>query len=241
VNNAEAGHVSFIVFGKDVGSGFDDTVSEILNAVKLIENITFQIIIVDDGSREFAFNESKYRGVSLAIIRLPKSVGISGAILAGTQLSKYENVFPIPGHNMYDSISISNVLNLLGKGRIIMGCRTNLMAERPFFKKIASRVMRDIYRHFTFFYVGDIHGLIMYKRSDLLSYLKEDDGHSNAIVVVTNVLASGGLLIQTNSPIKSGHKNARNMSFKNRFVAPRNVIKVLVSFYKIRNIAKKKF
>ena len=101
--------------------------------------------------------------------------------------------------------------------------------------------MRDIYRHFTFFYVGDIHGLIMYKRSDLLRYLKEDDGHSNAIVVVTNVLASGGLLIQTNSPIKLGHKNARNINFKNRFVAPQNVIKVLVSFYKTRNTIKKNF
>lgn len=129
---------------------------------------------------------------------------------------------------MYDFRAIMNVLELIGTAPIVLGCRSNLSLERPLVKRVASRVMRDLYRHFFYYYVGDVHGLICYKKTDVQKYLQENDRHGQNIKLITHILSNGGLIVQTLAPIKTGHKNARNNNFRNRFPDPKNTIKVLL-------------
>lgn len=219
--------VSFVLFCKDVGRGAEDTVQEIITATRKIANLKFEIIIVNDGSKTFLFNRNKFKK-SVKIINLNVSKGISGAILEGTAVAKYTNLFPIPGHDMYNSDAILNVLKLLGSAPVVLGCRSNLSTERPLAKKIASRAMRDLYRHFFYYYVGDVHGLICYKKIDVERYLKESDRHGQNIRLITNILSNGGLMVQTIAPIKAGHKTQRNINFRNRYPDPKNTFKVLM-------------
>ena len=224
--------VTFVLFCKDVGLGAENTVYEILTALENHPSLQSQIVVVDDGSHVWQFDKQKFKNPNIDVVRLDKSKGISGAILEGAQIAKHDNLFPIPGHDMYNATAISNVLNLLNSADIILGCRSNLAAERPLLKRIASRVMRDLYRHFFFYYVGDVHGLISYRKRDVIKYLKNSDKHGQNIRIITNVISQGGLVVQTVAPIKSGHKLKRNVNFKNRYPNPQStlhVIKLLIS------------
>jgi hypothetical protein len=224
--------VTFVLFCKDVGQGAENTVFEVSAALEKHPSLESQIVVVDDGSNEWQFDEQKFKDLDIDVVRLGTSLGISGAILAGTQIARFDNLFPVPGHDMYSATAISNVLNLLNSADIIIGCRSNLAAERPLFKRIASRVMRDLYRHFFFYYVGDVHGLISYKKRDVIKYLKNSDKHGQNIRIITNVISQGGLVVQTVAPIKIGHKLKRNVNFKNRYPNPQStlhVIKLLIN------------
>lgn len=232
--------VSIIVFYKNVGMDLKGTVNEILAALKESELTDYQVILVDDGSNDTFIDNFEVPKEKFVQVKLKKSVGIAGAILEGTQHALFEDILIIPGHNMYDSKAISNVLGLVGLGRVILGSRDNLQKERPYFKRLASRIMRDIYRHLFYYYVGDIHGLAIYKKADIQRFLRPTDGHAQGIIVVTSVLNEGGLLVQTLAPIKLGHKIARSRKLSNNFPNAKQVYKIIRKLIFLRKIKNKK-
>lgn len=220
--------ITFIVFAKDVGQDLMRTLDAAAKAA-LNLYIDYEIIVVDDGSKDTIHIEDhnirKFNIVQL--LRNDRSIGISGSILKGIAFCNFEDVLPVPGHNMYSICAIENVIRLMGQGSLVIGCRNNLALERPIIKKFASRILRDTYRHLTFYFVGDIHGLILYKRKDLERHLSLDGRHTNAIKVVTSVLVEGGLLIQTMAPINSGHDKRSSRRIKHSFPSPVNVFSVV--------------
>jgi glycosyltransferase involved in cell wall biosynthesis len=231
--------VSIIVFQKDVGIDLFNTVEAINIACESSELESIEVIVVDDGSN-FPPSEVKLREFSRIsdVVYLEKSLGVSGAILSGLSKSKFSHVLPIPGHNMFAPEAIENVIKLSGFGDIVIGCRNNLSRERPPVKRAASRVLRDIYRHLTFYYVGDIHGLILYRDFHLKSFLRIDGGHSNAISVVTPVLANGGRLVQTVAPIQHGHDRRASRNWRHSVPSFKNTLLVIGSLKNARRIYK---
>jgi glycosyltransferase involved in cell wall biosynthesis len=231
--------LSFVIFGRDVGHDLINT----LESVTQVGNqytTKFQIVVVDDGSEEpvnSTYIKSQFTNVT-DVIRIKESIGISGAIFESLLFCHHEFILPVPGHNMYSRKAIENVVKLTGQARIIIGCRNNLAQERPPIKKLASRILRDLYRHLTFYFVGDIHGLILYEKKDLLKFLPRSGGHTNAIRVVTSVLADGGLLIQTMAPINSGHDKRSSRKFIHSFPAPNNVLIVVDALKWARKVYK---
>lgn len=230
--------ISFIIFGKDVGIDIYRTIKTVSEAMNGLPHIIYEVLVVDDGS-EISIDQQKifseFSNIKHVLI-LDKSIGVSGAIFSVINNCRFKNVLPIPGHDMFSKEAIENVAKLVGYGDIVIGCRSNLSTQRPPIKKLASRILRDIYRHLTFYYVGDIHGLIMYKKTDLIKFLKLDGRHANAISVVTPVLANGGLLVQTIAPIKEGHDKRPSRKARDSFPNPRNVLVVIYELRMARNI-----
>ena len=232
--------MSFVMFERNVGSDLFGTIQSISEACSTFTSLQAEIIVVDDGSREKP-NENKVIQSPLVeqVIFLERSLGVSGAILNALPYCTYENVLPIPGHNMFAVEAIMNVLELVGSGDVVIGCRNNLASERPPIKKLASRVLRDVYRHLTFYYVGDIHGLILYRKEDLFKYLAVNGRHANAISVVTPVLANGGHLVQTVAPINHGHDARPSRRAIDSIPHPQNVFHVIRALRSARRIYKK--
>lgn len=220
--------ISIIVFEKNVGKDLFNTLKTINRACNSLKLETIEIIVVDDGSN-LPPDERLLRNYSRisAVVYLEKSLGVSGAIHSGLNKCKFSYILPIPGHNMFAPEAIVNVIKLAGFGDIVIGCRNNLSKERPPVKRVASRVLRDIYRHLTFYYVGDIHGLILYRDFQLRNFLRINGGHANAISVVTPVLANGGRLVQTVAPIQRGHDSRVSRDWKHSFPSFKNTLLVI--------------
>lgn len=221
--------IAFIVFFRDVGADLQETINSISLATEQFKTSRFELIIVDDGSQiESLHNVTNSRFFQVQHVRHPVSLGISEAINSGLKLSSSTWVLPIPGHAMYGNAALENIINLCGKGDIVLGCRTNLARSRPPVKRLASRILRDLYRHLTFYYIGDIHGLFLARKTDFERYLQSAKGHGNAIAVITNVVANGGLLVQTAAPVQEGH-NSRSSKKKSDNLPSARAIRTSVS------------
>lgn len=234
--------VSFIVFFRDVYQDLLETVEDIIATCRDLHLDDFEIILVDDGSStDNQVLDRDYPGVKFKQIRHHTSKGISAAILTGVSLAENEWVLPIPGHAMYGKEALRNVLELIGHGDIILGNRTNLAKTRPILKKLASRILRDLYRHFFFYFVGDIHGVFLARRQHFVKYLTADSGHGNAIQVISNVIADGGKLIQTETPVKEGHRKRKSRKFSDLFPSYRAISSALRSLVlTYRSVRKKR-
>jgi len=228
--------ITFLVFGKNNGQLFLSTLKEISDVCIEIKDIQYEIILVDDGSKskEYQWNLQPFENVK--ILNIDKSLGIAGAVLGGTRLATYNYVLPIPGHDMYTATAIKNVIDLTGKGRLIIGCRDNLKNERPFAKRLASRVLLMLFRVKLIHYIGDVHGLILFEKNDILKCLNPNDGHSHAIKIISNVVKENGLIIQTIAPIKKGHKILRSKNFHNNIPSPKNTLTVIRALLKIKKV-----
>lgn len=236
MNNQYKLSITFLVFGKNNDQLFLSTLQEISDACTEIKNIQYEIILVDDGSRNKGYQRTIQSFERVKVLNIGKSLGIAGAVLGGTRLANYDYVLPIPGHDMFSATAIKNVIDLTGKGRLIIGCRDNLSDERPFLKKLASRVLLMLYRAKFVHYIGDVHGLILFEKNDILKYLNPKDGHGHAIKIISNVVKENGLIIQTIAPIKKGHRILRSKNFLNNIPSPKNTLAVIRALLKIKKV-----
>jgi len=236
----EENSIAFIVFFRDVGADLQETLDCISLASEPFKTSRFELVIVDDGSKiKSPYQVAGSRLLKVQYVRHPKSLGISEAIKTGLSLSSSNWILPIPGHAMFGKVAIENIINLCGKGDIILGCRTNLARSRPPIKKLASRILRDLYRHLTFYYIGDIHGLFLARKSDFERYLRNAKGHGNAITVITNVVANGGLLIQTAAPVQEGHNSRSSKRVSDNLPSFRAISTSVYALWKARRTYRK--
>ncbi len=227
--------VSLIVFGKDNNLQFLRTLNEISLVFKKLGDISFEIVLVDDGSATRKYQD-ELRNRSIKIINLPKSVGISGAVLEGVKNSKFNFILPIPGHDMFSAQGIQNVVSLLGYSQIVIGIRSNIVQERPLIKRIASRLSLRLFQNLISNSISDIHGLILYKKQDLIKYLNYNDGHGISVRMLANIVRANGLIIQTISPIKDGHKKHK----AKKYPSFKNVLKVLLIILQETKVIRRK-
>lgn len=232
--------IAFIVFFRDVGADLQETIDCISLASEQFKNYRFELIIVDDGSKiESVYKITDLRYSKVQYVRHPVSLGISEAIKTGLNLSSSTWILAMPGHAMYGKVAIENIINLCGKGDIILGCRTNLADSRPRIKRLASRILRDLYRHLTFYYIGDIHGLFLARRTDFERYLQSAKGHGNAIAVITNVVANGGLLVQTAAPVQEGHNSRSSKKVSDNFPSIKAILTSVTALWEARRTYRK--
>jgi glycosyltransferase involved in cell wall biosynthesis len=227
--------VSIIVFYKNTGEDLFFTLDTIQNA---LSGISHEIIVVDDASSNVIIEDRIFQRNKFVIkfIRLNTSLGISGAIFEGLKFCNFDIVLPIPGHNLFSTGAIRNVCNLAGEGRIVIGNRVNYSENRPLIKISASKTLNFIYKRFFFSTVDDIHGLILFKKCDLQEFGASNSRHGLSVLVVTSVLADGGILIKTSAPINLDHKNRKNRKFSDSFPQPKSILSVLVALKKAYKI-----
>ena len=223
--------ISIIVFFKDTGKDLFLTLDTIKNAFDGMHGSVCEIVVVDDGSsnsisevRIFQRNKS-----IIKIVRLNNSIGISGAILEGLKYCNFDNILPIPGHNLFSTEAIINVCSLAEKGRIVIGKRNNYVMNRPLFKIFASSFLSFIYNKFFFSDVDDIHGLILFMKQDLYKFGDLKARHGMPVLVVTHVLVEGGSLIKTLAPINFNHKNRVNRKFTDNFPRFKSILSVIIA------------
>jgi glycosyltransferase involved in cell wall biosynthesis len=226
--------ISVIVFYKDTGKNLNYTLENVEKAFSALPDYLYEVIVVDDGSHALTSEielRNSYKSVS-KFIRLNESVGISGVVFEGVQYCRFDNILPLPGHNMFSIEALINVCGLAGRGNLVIGSRSNYSENRPPLKIIASKILNLIYRKLFFSEVDDIHGLILFLKKDLLRFCDPKAKHGTSVIVVTNTLADGGTLIKTRAPLNLGHKSRIDRKFADSFPQLKSIFSVLIALKK---------
>lgn len=230
--------ISVIIFFKNASQDLFNTLDTVTKAFNCMHGYVYEIILVDDGSSNSApdfriFQRNKF---ITKIVKLNDSIGLSGAILEGLKYCNFNNILPIPGHNLFSTEAIINVCSFAEKSRIVIGERNNYTSNRPLLKIFASSFLKFIYKNFFYPEVDDIHGLILFIKQDLAKFGDFKARHGMSVLVVTHVLAEGGLLIKTTAPINYNHKNRIHRKFTDSFPHFKSILSVIIALKKAYKI-----
>ncbi len=148
-------------------------VDEILVNLKKIknDNRNFQLIFIDDGSKDTTFEKLKSnitKDFSSVIIKHKNNYSQSTAILTGIFNSKYENIITLDGDGQNDPKDIEKLLKEYEKGSdMVIGWRKN-RRDNFFTKTFPSYLANYIVRKFTNSKIHD-HGcaLKIFKKNKL--------------------------------------------------------------------------
>ena len=145
------------------------------------ENRNFQIIFIDDGSKDSTFEKLKIysdKKFKTIIIKNKTNTSQSSAILSGIKNSKYENIITLDGDGQNDPSDIQKLIEEFEKGSdMVIGWR-KFRKDNLFKKIIPSIVANYIVRFFTGSKIHD-HGcaLRVFKKDKLDELTNWGDFH----------------------------------------------------------------
>ena len=101
--------LSFVVFQRDAGEDFFETLSTLRLALQEFDHFPYEILGVDDFSLEPPDSGRSYKLTSQMLF-LEENVGICGAIVKGAEIARYEMLLAVPGTNMYDVAAYRQII-----------------------------------------------------------------------------------------------------------------------------------
>ncbi len=124
----------------------EENVEILYNEIKTaLKNYNYEIIFVDDGSRDNTFNNlNKINDKNLKIIKFRKNFGQTAALFAGFREAKGEIIVQMDGDLQNDPADIPKLLDRMDGNDMISGWRYN--RKDPLSKKLISKVANRIRR-----------------------------------------------------------------------------------------------
>lgn len=144
-----------------------DNIAKIFQA----NGVSFEIIVVDDGSSDNTAVVARSKNVTL--IQSPCNLGYGASIKKGIQKSKFEFVSIIDADETYSSEDLLKLLEFSVIGfDMVVGVREKIYSSRLFFKHPARFMFRFLSEFVAGRKIPDINsGLRIFKKSALLNFL----------------------------------------------------------------------
>ncbi|MGA8536245.1 MAG: glycosyltransferase [Thermoplasmata archaeon] len=138
----------------------------------------FEVIVVVDGVQDHTADvAAEFKDKHVRMLRFPKKLGKGGAILAGVQAARYENVGyldadgPIPPEDMFALVERLSDFDCAVASRRVPGGR--ILTPEPAFRRLVSGVWGSLVRSILFLPVRDTQcGAKFFRRSALLPVLR---------------------------------------------------------------------
>ena len=161
--------ISFVVSCYNEEKNIKNTIDEINIAINNSKLDVYEIIVVDDGSKDKTFQaveELKKNNQHIKIIKNINNIGLGGAIKKGLQEAVLDRVMFIPGDNCHQGLEISKLINTNKKYDLVLTYYSNIKVRsflRNFFTKLYTPFLNFIFRLNLPYY----NGLCVYRRSIL--------------------------------------------------------------------------
>jgi glycosyltransferase involved in cell wall biosynthesis len=222
--------ISIIIYARDREFDVKDTYFEVLKACEISQVKNYEIILVDDSSEDATYlcmQNLSFSNKNTSVYQTEESTGINAAILTGFKKSKGEIIFPIPGHNMFNSEAISKILEFSNPNKIILGFRTNLRASRPPIKYLSSFILLNFYKLIINRKIIDIHGLNSYPSFLIEKTRKYKLGHGFHMIPITLGLALNCVILQIPIAVNPNHKSRTSKKFQDNWPSLKSIFAVI--------------
>ena len=214
---------------------------EIEKALKLSKISKYEIIFIDDGSKDKSYliiKKLSKKNKNIKIIKNMKNYGIGYNFFKGVKISKGKYLIQIPADNSHPSKEISKILKLINKKYDLVTTYYSNNAERSTFRNIFTLVytpfLNLIYgTNFPYF-----NGLTLYKTKDLKKIKFNNSSFSYQIEIFVYLFHRHKLKIKVIPTIlKDRKKGSKAFKIKNSFLVIVSIFRIFIKsiFYRLSN------
>ena len=196
-NNVNAGfypnqlkELSIIIPAYNEEKRIATTISEVVAAAKnILDN--FEIIVVDDGSKDKTYAEIQKVIVGIEdrvhIIRHEVNQGVGAAFHYGLKLAKFPQLCLVPGDNAFNIEGIKTLFSQCGTVPLVISYRQNMEARAPL-RHLLSRIATFFLRMITGFKIRDAHSLYLFPVAVTRSLAIKANGYGYHIETLSRLL-----------------------------------------------------
>ena len=218
------------------------TISEVLKAIKFCKIKKYEIIFIDDGSKDGSLEivrKSFKKSKKIRIYKNEKNFGIGYNFFRGVSKSKGKYLILIPSDNSHPASEISKILKFINSEYDIVTTYYSNNNQRSFFRNLFTL----IYTPFLNFLYGTnfpyFNGLTLYKLKDLKSLKFKNSSFSYQIEIFVYLFHKYNLKAKVIPTIlKDRKKHSKAFRLKNSILVLISIIRIFFDsvIYRISNI-----
>jgi glycosyltransferase involved in cell wall biosynthesis len=162
------GMVSVVIPAYNEQDGLADVVRG-LRARMESSGRSFEIIVVNDGSRDGTLDVA--RGLGVTVISHTVNRGYGSALKTGIRASRGEHILTCDGDGTYPPNSIPGLLQHLDDHDMVVAARTGASVDIPFFRRLAKGILRRLAIYLSDADIPDLNsGLRLFRRDAAMHF-----------------------------------------------------------------------
>jgi len=205
-----------IIFSRNETESLFNTFNRILylSNLRQFKGVISEVFIVDDGSdiekkklvEEFfsKIEDSLFFDLHF-VSQAAKGISKTVSDVLSKSKENVNSILPLPGHDMFDTEALCQLIEGSKGGELSIGYRANLWSERPFLKYVAAKILTLLYKIFVFPKLIDAHGLYIIPIEIAKKYINPSGGHEILILPLYMSLKKGIKINQIQLNLNPGH------------------------------------
>jgi glycosyltransferase involved in cell wall biosynthesis len=160
--------VSVVIPAYNEEAGLTDVVKGLHSRLEL-SGRRFEIIVVDDGSRDHTLDVA--RGLDVTVISHGTNRGYGAALKTGIQAARGEHILICDADGTYPSESIPELLRYADGHDMVVAARTGESVDIPLFRRLAKGILRRLAVYLSEAEIPDLNsGLRVFRRDAALRF-----------------------------------------------------------------------
>ena len=201
------GKISVVIPAYNEEGGLADVVNG-LRATMSGTSHPFEIIVVDDGSKDRTLEVA--RGLGVTVLTHPVNRGYGSALKTGIRAASGEHILICDGDGTYPPESIPGLLAHAAGNDMVVAARTGESVEIPIFRRLAKGILRRLAIYLSEAHIPDLNsGLRVFRKEAAMSYFAIlPSGFSFTTTITLAMLCNEGSVVYI--PINYAKRRGRS-------------------------------
>ena len=207
--------ISFIVPCYNEEDNISDVVNEIESAIIPFSNIVYEIVIIDDASKDNTLKvikEIQKMNNNIKIVQNNKNKGVGGSIKKGLERIQNDYVMSLPGDNSHSKTEIKKLLEVNSDYDILLSYYSNTKT-----RKLFRRLFTSLYTPFLNLIFGlnlpYYNGIAIYKKKVLDSFEIKTSSYTWQIELLVKMLKNNQTKLELVSTVLSNRNKGASKAF----------------------------
>jgi glycosyltransferase involved in cell wall biosynthesis len=174
--------------------GIVPVIGQVRDAMETFE-YDFEILVVDDGSRDKTAEQARTTGVR--VVQHRQNRGYGEALKTGIRHAKYDRIAIIDADGSYPAQEIPRLAALLDDAEMVVGARTGANAAIPLIRRPAKKALTMLASYLTGVQIPDLNsGLRLFRRALAIEFFDLLPSKFSFTTTITLAALNSGYLVE---------------------------------------------